>query len=289
MQLVGDRFEVAVAKIVHMVSESADELEGLARVVDETAKATEELAGSVAAASEEASEGALSLSTSTEQMSASSKEISLQSGEATAIAADAVDLADKTIADFDILLNGSQQIGAIVQLISSIAEQTNLLALNATIEAARAGAAGRGFAVVASEVKALAQQTRRATEQVGQQVGNMQAQARRSADSLKRIGETIVRLSEASTHIDSAAQEQDVSTQEIARYAHDSRTRAAELASDIANLSAKTQAAGSVSAQVLTATQTLVRECSTLKAEVERFLEEIQVSDARNGPEPMSA
>jgi methyl-accepting chemotaxis protein len=289
MERVGDRFEVAVAKIVQMVSKSADELEALALVVDETARATEELAGSVAAASEEASEGALSLSTSTEQMTSSSKEISLQSSHATAIAADAVGLADKTIADFDKFLDGSQQIGAIVQLISSIAEQTNLLALNATIEAARAGAAGRGFAVVASEVKALAQQTSRATEEVGQQVGTMQAQARHSADSLKHIGETIVRLSEASTHIDSAAQEQDISTQEIARYAHDSRNRAAELAGNISNLSEKTQAAGSASAQVLSATQALVRECSTLRVEVEKFLEEIQVSGQRKAPKAVSA
>lgn len=289
MERVGDRFEVAVAKIVQMVSKSADELEALARVVDETAKATEELAGSVAAASEEASEGALSLSTSTEQMTSSSKEISLQATHATAIATDAVTLADKTIADFGKLLDGSQQIGTIVQLISSIAEQTNLLALNASIEAARAGAAGRGFAVVASEVKALAQQTSRATEEVGRQVGTMQAEARHSADSLKGIGETIGRLSEASAHIDSAAQEQDISTQEIAQYANGSRNRAAELAGNMANLSEKTQAAGSVSAQVLSATQTLVRECNTLRLEVEKFLKEIRVGGDRKGPEAMSA
>jgi methyl-accepting chemotaxis protein len=278
MERVGDRFEVAVAKIVQMVSESADELEALARVVDETAKATEGLAGSVAAASEVASEGALSLSSSTEQMTSASREISLRASQATVIATDAVTLADNTIAKFGKLLDGSQQIGAVVQLISSIAEQTNLLALNATIEAARAGAAGRGFSVVASEVKALAQQTSRATDEVGRQVSTMQAQARDSAGSLKDIGETINRLSEASTHIDSAVQEQDISTQEIARYAHDSQSRAAELAGNIANLSEKSQAAGSASAQVLSATQTLVRDCQMLRLEVENFMKDIRVA-----------
>jgi len=289
MKQVGDRFEVAVANIVQMVSKSADELEALAAVVNETAKATEELAGSVAAASEEASEGALSLSTSTEEMTSSSREISLQASHATAIATDAVTLADKTLVDFGKLLDGSQQIGTIVQLISSIAEQTNLLALNATIEAARAGAAGRGFAVVASEVKALAQQTSRATEEVGRQVGTMQAQARHSADSLKDISETIGRLSEASAHIDTAAQEQDISTREIARYASDSRNRAAELAGNMAGLSEKTRAAGSASAQVLLATQRLARECGTLRLHVESFLKEIQAADGRKVPEAASA
>jgi methyl-accepting chemotaxis protein len=281
MQRVGDRFEAAVAKIVQTVSTSADELEMLARVVDETAKATEQLAGSVAAASEEASKGALSLSTSTEQMSSSSREISLRVSHATAIATDAVTLADKTIADFGQLLDGSQQIGAIVELITGIAEQTNLLALNASIEAARAGAAGRGFAVVASEVKALAQQTSQATEAVGRQVGAMQALARNSANSLKEIGEIIGRLSEASAHIDNAAQEQDLSTREIAQYASGSRNQAAELAGNMASLSEKALASGSASAQVFSATQMLARECNTLRLEVEKFLKDIPGAGGR--------
>lgn len=281
MQRIADRFEVAVAKIVQTVTTSADELEMLARVVDESAKATEQLAGGLAAASEEASQGALSLSTSTEQMSSSSREISLRVSHATAVAADAVTLADKTIADFGKLLDGSQQIGAIVELITGIAEQTNLLALNASIEAARAGAAGRGFAVVASEVKALAQQTSQATEAVGRQVGAMQALARNSANSLKEIGETVGRLSEASAHIDNAAQEQDASTREIAQYANGSRTRTAELAGNMTSLSQKVLASGSASAQVLSATQMLVRECNTLRLEVEKFLEDIQAAGGR--------
>lgn len=288
MQRVGDRFEAAVAKIVQTVSTSVDELEALARVVDETARVTEQLAGSVAAASEEASKGALSLSTSTEQMTSSSREISLQVSNATALATDAVTLADKTIADFGKVLDGSQQIGAIVELITGIAGQTNLLALNASIEAARAGAAGRGFAVVASEVKALAQQTSQATEAVGRQVGAMQALARNSASSLKEIGETIGRLSQASAHIDGAAQEQDISTREIAQYANGSRNRAAELAANMASLSQKALASGSASAQVLSATQMLGRECNTLRLEVEKFLKDIQVAGGRQLSQAMS-
>ncbi len=282
MQQVGSRFEVAVARIVQTVSTSVDELEVLAHTVDETAKTTQQLAGSVAASSKEASEGALSLSTSTEQMTSSAKEISLRASQATAIATGAVTLADKTIADFGKLLDGSQQIGAIVELITGIAEQTNLLALNASIEAARAGVAGRGFAVVASEVKALAQQTSQATEAVGRQVGAIQALARDSADSLAEIGQTIGRLSEASVHIDNAAQEQDVSTQEIALYANGSRNRAAELAGNMESLSEKALASGSASAQVLSATQMLAREFNTLRLEVEEFLKDILVADGRN-------
>lgn len=275
MQRVGERFEVAVARIVQTVSTSVDELEVLAHTVDETAKATEQLAGSVAAASKEASQSALSLSTSTEQMTSSSREITMQADHATAIATEAVTLADKTMAEFSQLLDGSEQIGAIVELITGIAEQTNLLALNASIEAARAGAAGRGFAVVASEVKALAQQTSQATEAVGRQVGAIQSLARNSANALKEIGQTIGSLSEASVHINNAAQEQDISTREIAEYANGSRNRAEDLAGNMTGLSERALASGSASAQVLSATQMLAREFNTLRLEVENFLKDV--------------
>jgi methyl-accepting chemotaxis protein len=278
MRRVADRFEIAVGKIVQAVSTSADELQTLAGTLADTAKDTEQLAEIVAAASEEASKSALSLSSSTEQMTSSAQAINRQASHATAISTDAVAQADKTIAGFARLLDGSQQVGAVVELITGIAEQTNLLALNASIEAARAGAAGRGFAIVAAEVKSLAQETSRATEEVSRQVAAMQGDARDSASSLKEIGATIGRLSEASAHIQGAAQEQDVSTRDIALYAGGSGKRAAELAANMASLAQKALASGSASSQVLSATQMLARESGTLRVEVEKFLKEIQMA-----------
>jgi len=278
---IANRFEVAIGNIVKVVSASADELEILAVTLANTTQATQELAKDVANASQEASKNALSVSTATEQMTSSAKEISLQASHATAIARDAVTQADKTTVGFSKLLNEAEQISAVVELITNIASQTNLLALNATIEAARAGAAGRGFAVVASEVKSLAQQTSQATEQVGRQVAAMQAHARDSALAINEIGQTIGHLSKASVLIQDAAHEQDTATGNIAHYASDSEKRTTEVARNLASLSHKTLEAGSVSAQVLSATYTLSRESNTLKVEVERFLTEIQNAGER--------
>ena len=104
-----------------------------------------------------------------------------------------------------------------LELINTIAGQTNLLALNATIEAARAGEAGRGFAVVASEVKALAEQTVRATDEIGQQISGIQGATQESVDAIKQISGTIGQLSEISSTIASAVEEQGAATQEISR------------------------------------------------------------------------
>ena len=105
-------------------------------------------------------------------------EISRQVHESSVIAGEAVRQAEKTDARINALSEAATRIGNVVKLITDIAEQTNLLALNATIEAARAGEAGRGFAVVASEVKTLATQTAKATEDISEQIAEMQAATR---------------------------------------------------------------------------------------------------------------
>lgn len=278
---IADRFESAIGHIVTTLAASADELEVCASTLTQTTEDTQELAKNVAVASTEASKNALSISTSTEQMTSSSGEISQQASQATLTAHDAVQQIEKTAAGFTQLLKEAEQIGAVVELITNIADQTNLLALNATIEAARAGIAGRGFAVVASEVKSLAKQTAQATERVGQQVTEMQRYAQESGHAIAAIRRTIGMLSEGSSMIQSAVQEQDAATREIAHYANDSQKRAADVARDLANLSHKALEAGSASTQVLSATQALSRDSNALKIEVQKFLIEIQEASER--------
>ena len=172
-------FEAMIGEIVNTVSSASTQLEASASTLTATAERSRELTTAVAAVSEEATSNVQSVASATEEMASSVNEISRQVQDSARMAGEAVDQARRTNDRVSELSKAASRIGDVVELINTIAGQTNLLALNATIEAARAGEAGRGFAVVASEVKALAQQTAKATDEIGQQISGIQAATRR--------------------------------------------------------------------------------------------------------------
>ncbi|WP_453945994.1 methyl-accepting chemotaxis protein [Bradyrhizobium sp. USDA 372] len=272
MHKLADSFEAAIGEIVDTVSSAATELEASASTLTATAARGQEVTTMVAAASEEASTNVQSVASATEELSSSITEISRQVQESARVAGDAVNQARSTTDRVGELSAAAARIGDVVELINTIAGQTNLLALNATIEAARAGEAGRGFAVVASEVKALAEQTAKATGEIGQQIASIQTATEHSVGAIKDISHTIERLSEISSTIAAAVEEQGAATQEISRNVQQAATGTHQVSSNITDVQRGASETGSASTQVLAAAQSLSSDSSRLKLEVGKFL-----------------
>jgi methyl-accepting chemotaxis protein len=278
MNRLADEFEGAVGQIVETVSSASSELEVSAGTLTSTADRAQELTIMVAAASEEASTNVQSVASATEEMTSSVNEISRQVQESARMAGEAVEQARTTNDRVGELSKAAARIGDVVELINTIAGQTNLLALNATIEAARAGEAGRGFAVVASEVKALAEQTAKATGEIGQQVSGIQAATLDSVNAIKAISGTIEKLSEISSAIAAAVEEQGAATQEISRNVQQAAHGTQQVSSNITDVQRGASETGSASSLVLSAAQSLSGESTRLKLEVGKFLNSVRAA-----------
>ena len=278
MRDLADKFEAGVGGVVNAVASAATELQSTAEAMAATSEETTRQSTAVSAASAQATANVQTVASATEQLSASISEIGQQVGESAQIASGAVGEANATNAQVRNLADAAQKIGEVVRLISDIAGQTNLLALNATIEAARAGEAGKGFAVVASEVKALANQTARATEDIAAQVKAIQDATQGSAQAIGAITSTIGRVSGIATTIASAVEEQGAATQEIARNVSQAAQGTQEVSATIDGVSGAARQTGAAAAQVLASASELSKNGEALKAQLAAFLQEVRAA-----------
>lgn len=278
MKLAVANFEEAVGEIVQTVSSASTQLEASARNLNSTAARSQELTTRVSSTSQDCSSNVQSVASATEELSSSVNEISRQVQESARMANDAVNQARQTNDRVAELSKAAGRINDVVELISSIAGQTNLLALNATIEAARAGEAGRGFAVVASEVKALAEQTSKATGEIGQQITGIQEATQQSVGAIKEISSTIEKLSEISSAIAAAVEEQGAATQDISRNVQQAANGTQEVSANISDVQRGASETGTASSQVLSAAQTLASDSNRLKTEVSKFLNTVRAA-----------
>ena len=271
-------FEAKFGEIVEETEQAGRQLGEIAQNMTQTADDTSRQAGTVASASEQASCNVQTVSSAAEQLSSSIAEISRQVDTSNDIAGKAARDAEATNQTMQKLADSADSIGRVVTLIRDIAEQTNLLALNATIEAARAGDAGKGFAVVANEVKSLANQTAKATDDIGQQVSEIQQVTKNAVSAISDVSGTIDKINEISTSIASSMEEQQAATAEIARNVQEAASGTEEVARTITDVTEGTQATGDAAKQVDQSAELLNRRAKDLRGEVERFLVEVRVA-----------
>jgi methyl-accepting chemotaxis protein len=275
---LADAFQDAVGAIVETVSSASNELEASATVLTSTARQSQELSNMVTAAAEEASTNVQSVASAAEELTSSVNEISRQVQASARMANEAVGQARQTNHRVSELSKAASRIGDVVELINTIAGQTNLLALNATIEAARAGESGRGFAVVASEVKALAEQTSKATGEIGQQIAGIQQATQDSVGAIGEISGTIEKLSEISSAIAAAVEQQGAATLEISRSVQNAAQGTTGVSTHVVEVRQGATETGSAASQVLSAAQLLSSDSNRLKLEVGKFLHSIRAA-----------
>lgn len=271
-QRLASNFERSIGGIVQAVAVAAGEVQQLSSAMSNNSADTARQTAAAASASNQASSNVETVAAATEELTASVSSITQQVSRSAEIAAKAASEARRTNEVVEGLASGTQKIGEVVTLIQTIASQTNLLALNATIEAARAGEHGRGFAVVASEVKALANQTAKATEEISAQVQGIQSATSDAVNAIQAIGATIAEIDQISGQISSAVDQQGLATREIAGSLQQAATGTREVNNNIVGVSKASEQAGLAASKMHQAAAGLSSQSERLKAEVDGFL-----------------
>jgi methyl-accepting chemotaxis protein len=271
-------FETMVRQSLQQLGDASNQMRTTSSGLSTVSRQTNERVEVAQKASGEASMSVESVASASEELSASINDISQQAAHAAGIASRAVNQARDTDGTVQGLAKSAGRIGEVVGLINTIAAQTNLLALNATIEAARAGDAGRGFAVVASEVKSLASQTAKATEDISEQIADIQKVAGEAIDAIKSIGGIIGEVNEVATAIAAAVQEQGAATQEISRSTQHAAHGTKNVSDNITGVKADADAAAAAADKVNRASQTLETQSQQLGSQVTQFLGKIRAA-----------
>jgi methyl-accepting chemotaxis protein len=287
-----DRFFTDLRQSIGSIGESAanlsaasEELTTVSQQMSANAEETSAQATVVTKASEHVNKNLQTVATGTEEMGSCIREIAKNATESAKVATAAVRVAEATTATVAKLGESSTEIGQVIKVITSIAQQTNLLALNATIEAARAGEAGKGFAVVANEVKELAKETAKATEDISRKIEAIQDDTKAAVEAIASISGIINQVNDISTTIASAVEEQNATTNEMARNVSEAAQGSGEITQHIAGVAEAAASTTRGANDTQAAAQQLVETSKALRELVGKF----DIGDGVNGGKTRSS
>jgi methyl-accepting chemotaxis protein len=271
-----EEFRQTIGTALRAVTDNASAIRCTAQTISRVTSDANGRAEAAAGATTQASNNVSAVAGAAEELSASVEEIGRQVRQSASAVEQTGKRTEKSIAEIEGLAAATQRIDGVLTLIQAIAEQTNLLALNATIEAARAGEAGRGFAVVAHEVKALAGQTAKATEEISQNVGLIQASTKNAVEAVREIGQAVRGINDITTHISDAIHQQDGATREISANAQSAAQGNQTLVANIGSLHDAIGETGTAAESVLAASGDLASTADALSHEVEKFFHSLR-------------
>jgi len=274
-----EEFRQAIGTVVRAVKDGASAMRDSAEAIARVSSDANAQANAATGATTQASANVSAVAGATEELSASVDEIGRQVRQSASAVEQTGRRTEKSIAEIESLAAATQRIDGVLSLIQAIAEQTNLLALNATIEAARAGEAGRGFAVVAHEVKALAGQTAKATEEIGENIGLIQSSTRNAVEAVREIGNAIRGINDITSNIAAAIGQQDSATREISVNAQSAAQGNETLVVNIGSLRDAIGETSAVADSVLSTSGSLASTAELLSRELETFFQAL-----RSGP-----
>jgi methyl-accepting chemotaxis protein len=255
---------------------AASQMGSVAHDLTRIVASTSEISGTVAAAAQQATANVQTVASATEEMSSSIQEIARQVSDSTTVTSEAVADSERATDQINVLAVAAGKIGQIVAVISDVASKTDLLALNATIEAARAGDSGKGFAVVAAEVKALANQTAKATDEIADQIRSIQEATGATVSTIQTVSRTIQRVNAIVSSIAAAIEEQSSATSEISRNTQEAFAGTSEVSQRINDVAGMATQSGDAARQVGTSASNLNNQAQKLKTSLSQFITEVQ-------------